>query len=87
MTLPCERFSSIVNTEKFLLDLLDPKKTPRVPREVRDNARRCLRHYPRRYDLDRMATRSPDIIETQEPIDELTMLVYNYEDKKRNGVS
>jgi hypothetical protein len=28
------------------LDLLDPKKTPKVPRAIRDMAHRCLRHYP-----------------------------------------
>lgn len=83
MTLPCERFSSIVNTEQFLLDLCDPKKTPRVPKEVRNNARRCLRHYPRRYDLDLIATKCPEVLETGNKLDELSMLVHDYEEKKR----
>lgn len=33
------------------MDLLDPKKTPRVPKEVRQRAASCLRHYPSRYNM------------------------------------
>ena len=83
MTLPCERYNAIKYTEKFLMDLCDPKKTPRVPKDVRNMARGCLRHYPRRYDLDLIATKCPEVIETGNQIDELTMLVHNYEEKKR----
>jgi len=32
MTLPFERKRAVTNTEQFLKDLLDPQKTPRVPR-------------------------------------------------------
>jgi hypothetical protein len=34
MTLPHERYNAIKRTENFLKDLMDPKKTPRVPREI-----------------------------------------------------
>lgn len=30
----------------FMLSLLDPKKTPRVPGEIRDRAFEILKHYP-----------------------------------------
>ncbi len=46
MTLVSERILAIQNTRQFLYDLLDPKKTPRVPRAVRQLARHCLKHYP-----------------------------------------
>ena len=85
MTLPNERYFSIVNTEQFLLDLLDPKKTPRVPKEIREQARRCLRHYPRRYDLDLLATKCPDVIETGNKIDELGILIHDYEQRKNKN--
>ena len=90
MTLPFERYIAIKRTEEFLTDLLDPKKTPRVPKAVRKQAYYCLRHYPGGYNLDLIATRCPDQLETPNPIDDLSMLVYNYEEKKRvrsNGVS
>lgn len=84
MTLPDERYRAIKWTEQFLTDLLDPKKTPRVPKDVRQRAYSCLRHYPGGYYLDLLATRSPEIIETPNPVDDLSVLVHNYETKK-NG--
>jgi hypothetical protein len=49
--LPIERTNAVLNTERFLMDLLDPKKTPRVPSEVRKRAASCLKHYPSRYSM------------------------------------
>ena len=60
MTIPEERLNSIVYTREFLYDLLDPKKTPRVPRDIRERARRCLRHYPADLYLERVAEKVPD---------------------------
>lgn len=51
MTIPIERTRAVLNTRDFLRDLLDPKKTPRVPKEVRRRAGSLLRHYPLDYDL------------------------------------
>jgi hypothetical protein len=51
MTLPVERTNAVLKAEKFLMDLLDPKKTPRVPREIRRRASSCLRHYPSQYNM------------------------------------
>ena len=51
MTLPIERTQAVLRTEEFLKDLLDPKKTPRVPKDIRTMARSCLRHYPSRYNM------------------------------------
>ena len=84
MTLPDERYRAIKYTEQFLTDLIDPKKTPRVPKEIRQRAYSCLRHYPGGYYLDVLATKSPSILETPNPIDDVSMLIYDYEAKK-NG--
>lgn len=34
------------NTQRFLIDLLNPKVTPRVPKEIRDRAYQCLKNTP-----------------------------------------
>lgn len=57
MTVPIERKNAVVHTEKFLLDLVNPKVTPRVPKAVREEARRLLRHYPSQFDMDTIAAR------------------------------
>ena len=62
MTLPDERYRALKWAESFLQDLLDPQKTPRVPRAVRAQARSVLRHYPGAYYVDEIARRAPDII-------------------------
>jgi len=51
MTLPIERTNAVLNVERFLMDLQDAKKYPRVPEGVREEARRLLRHYPTKYNL------------------------------------
>jgi len=49
MTVPNERKAAVMNTEKFLLRLMDPKQTPRVPKAIRQEARGLLKHYPTEY--------------------------------------
>jgi len=61
MTLPYERRNAVNRTQEFMRDLLDPKKTPRVPRYVREQAYRCLKHYPLEYDMERAAEQAPDV--------------------------
>lgn len=61
MTLPNERTSAIKRTEELLLDLLDSKKTPKVPRYVRLRAASCLRHYPRDYDMEQVTEKVPEV--------------------------
>jgi hypothetical protein len=57
MTVPIERTNAVIWTEEFLYDLIDPKKTPRVPKAIREQARRMLRHYPSKFDMDVIAQR------------------------------
>lgn len=82
MTLPDERYRAVKWTEDFLKDLLDPKKTPRVPKHIRQRAYSCLRHYPSRYEMDVVATRSPNVFETNTPIDAVSQMIFDYEAKK-----
>lgn len=46
MTLPHEEAYAIARTRQFLFDLLNPKTTPRVPREIRQRARILVKHFP-----------------------------------------
>ncbi len=61
MTLPDERYRAVRATREFLVDLLDPKKTPKVPRAIRDRAGRCLRHYPWEMYMEIAAEKAPTI--------------------------
>ena len=60
MTLPAERARAIVQTRQFLLDLL--YKYKRVPKEVKTDARACLRHFPSYIDVEGLANKCPDIL-------------------------
>jgi hypothetical protein len=55
MTMPSERTRSVIATKKFLVAISSPYGGgfKRIPREVRDMARRLLRHYPYWFDLGR----------------------------------
>jgi hypothetical protein len=48
-------YHSLKETYKFLCDLIDPAKYPKIPKKIRMNASRCLRHYPIRKDLKEIA--------------------------------
>ena len=60
ITLPDERFRALLEAKKFLLDLTDPKKTPKVPKAVRKHAYAVLRHFPWEMDLDLIAEKIPE---------------------------
>ena len=62
MTLPDERYRAVIQTEKFLKEILS---TPRVPKVIKDRARSCLRHYPVWYDMQRAAQAAPDVFQEQ----------------------
>ena len=56
MTLPIERTNAVLRTERFLIALRNPKKYPRVPKAVREEAHRLLRHYPSKYNMKYIST-------------------------------
>ena len=41
-----QKISAVVSARDFLLRLTNVKETPRIPREVRREAKTLLRHYP-----------------------------------------
>ena len=61
MTVPYERYHSMVSTRRFLMALMDPKQTPKVPRTIRTEARRLLKHYPEPYHMETAAKQIPTI--------------------------
>jgi len=61
MTLPVERKNAVKNVERFLLDLSNPRITPRIPKEIRARARSLLKHYPMDYDMELAAEQAPDV--------------------------
>lgn len=83
MTLPDERYRAVVWTEKFLKDLCNPTKTPRVPKHIREHARSLLRHYPSTWDMNRASDGAPDVF--QERMEPVTRLMKQYEESKKDA--
>lgn len=69
MTLPDERLRAVNAAREFLRDLLDPKATPKVPRAVRQQAYRVLKHFPGEWDMEKVADRIPSLFASLKPID------------------
>lgn len=78
MTLPDERYRAVVRTQKFLIEILN---TPRVPKVIKDGAKHCLRHYPSEYDMKKTAQTSPDIF--AERMEDVTRLFQQYEQSQK----
>ena len=77
MTLPDERYRAVVQTQRFLLEILT---TPRVPKTIKDQARVCLRHYPSDFDMNRAAEGAPDIFAKR--MEDVTRMFKVYEQSK-----
>jgi hypothetical protein len=83
MTLPDERYRSLVETRKFLVSLLVPSITPKVPRKIREQARALLKHYPTNYFIDDLCVKLPkDYAKEMEP---LYRMVKVYEQDKQDS--
>lgn len=52
--MPDEMFNAIRNARMFMVDLLDPKATPKVPTDIRKKARDRLKHFPSEFDISEM---------------------------------
>lgn len=81
MTLPDERYRSLVQTRRFLLDLCNKEHTPRIPKLIRDTARSMLRHYPSDYELDRLCAAAPEIL--QQRMEDLHRMILSHEQENR----
>jgi DNA-binding NtrC family response regulator len=55
MTTSNERYRALIMAGTFLHDLTDPKTTKGIPKEIREKARRILRHYPWPVEIDELA--------------------------------
>jgi hypothetical protein len=77
MTLPDERYRAVIQTQRFLLEILT---TPRVPKAIKDQARSCLRHYPSDWDMNRAAEGAPDVFAKR--MEDVTRMFKYYEQKK-----
>lgn len=62
MTLADERYRAFKYARQLMLDLLDPKVTPRVSKAIRLRARSALKHYAQDWELDSMANSSPKML-------------------------
>jgi hypothetical protein len=83
MTLPDERYRAIILAKDLCEELLDPKLTPRVPKEIRQQAYSVLRHFPDEYYLSMLAEARPDILERRgEPLDPLYKMIKEYDLQK-----
>lgn len=79
MTLPDERYRAVVETGKFLQELLSLKG---VPKEVKESARWCLRHYPTELDMQYAARDVPRIF--AEKMEDVHRMMAVYEQGKNN---
>ena len=52
--LPESEYHSLKETYKLLCQIIDPKKTPNLPKSLRDKAKKCLEDYPVRRTLEEL---------------------------------
>lgn len=83
MTLPDERYHSIVMARHLLTKLLSPKLTPRVPAVLRREARLCLRHFPSDWEMQETANLAPQVF--QKEMEPLYRMVKEYDQKIKNA--
>lgn len=65
MTIGSERLRAINYAREFLKSLLDSKVTPRIRSEIRNQARRVLRHYPGELEMEMMTKLAPELLSDQ----------------------
>lgn len=82
MTLPDERYRSLVRTKEFLIELLNSQSTPRVPAIIRQQARGLLRHWPDNYHLEMMCKEMPTYFAKE--MEPLYKMVKTYDMDKNN---
>jgi hypothetical protein len=66
MTLPNERARAVINVYEFLVRLISPYNengVKKIPKAVREEARRLAKHFPRRYELYAAAKACPEVFD------------------------
>ena len=72
MTLPDERYRALRCGHQMLLDLLNPKVTPKVPKYIRQRALSVLRHYPSSYHFEKIVENLPEDFSVNSPFVKVT---------------
>lgn len=60
MTIPSERTRAIIETKRFLEELINPRLTLDVSDAIRNQARALLRHYPFGWEIHRAHQALPE---------------------------
>jgi hypothetical protein len=82
MTLPDERYRAVVQTRKFLIEILN---TPRIPKAIKDGARHCLRHYPSEWDMQQVSQINSDVFaERMEPVTRMFKAYHEEQKEEQN---
>jgi hypothetical protein len=82
MTLPDERYRSVMWAKRFLESLAhDRTNYPRVSKKIRGEAYSILRHFPSEWDMTRASEGAPDVF--QERMEPVTRLFKQYEESKK----
>lgn len=78
MTLPDERYRAVMQTKKFLESILNTRNG--LSKDMKEEARSCLRHFPSEYDLDQAAEAAPYVFTRR--MEDVTRLFKQYEMNK-----
>jgi len=82
MTLPDERYRSVMWAKKFLESIAyDKKAYPRIAKTIRGEAHSILRHFPSEWDMSNAAEHAPDVF--QKRMEPVTRLFKQYEEGKK----
>lgn len=68
MTLPYERTRAVLNVREFLIRLsspYNPNGIKGIKKEVREEARRLMRHFPGRWEMMRAGEVLPDVFSAE----------------------
>lgn len=79
MTLPDERYRAVMMARKFMIDIMNHRSG--LSKEIKEEVRSILRHFPNEYDLDRAAEDAPYIF--QKHMEPLYRMVKEYDMKKK----
>lgn len=80
MTLPDERYRAVIQTEKYLIELL---ADPKLSDTIKCKARSLLKHYPTAYEMNKVVELYPQGFQKEmEPVTRM-MMSYDIEQKEK----
>jgi len=79
MTLPDERYRAVMMAKKFLESIITTRSG--LSKEIKDEARSILRHFPSEYDMDRAGEAAPHVF--QRRMEPLYRMVKQYDMEKK----